>query len=284
MPIKIENISYTYDLRTPFEKIALTNVSLDIADHTIVGIMGASGSGKSTLLKILAGLLVPKVGKIFIDGENILDKNKSYKHKNHQISLVFQFPEAQFVQDTVYDEIAYGLSFTKLDRTEIETRVINSMELIGLPYKKYRNVKLIYLSSGEKRRVAIATILALQTKYLLLDEPTAGLDYLGRKDLKESLIQLKTSKTIIIVSHNLKYLLSICDEIYIMSTGTIESYLSKNRSIKDFANLYQQKYQLPAYIETLVRLNQMGWSINTNNTGVTEAAQAIAQVLNTRSY
>ncbi|NLB89468.1 MAG: ATP-binding cassette domain-containing protein [Syntrophomonadaceae bacterium] len=272
MPIKVEDISYTYQMGTPFAKIALQDISLIIEDNSIVGIVGSTGSGKSTLLQIVSGLLIPQKGQVLIDGVSTAHRSKNKLN----VGLVYQFPELQFVMDSVYEEIAYGLTFLNLDKREIQTRVEESMELVGLPFKDYKNAKLNKLSSGEKRRVAIATILALQTKYLLMDEPTAGLDYPGREDLRRVIEELRNKgKTIVLVSHNLSYLLSLCEKIYVMSEGTIKKILSQQSGLQDFAELYQEKQSLPSHLETLIKLQQKGWAIKDTIIEVEESIQEI---------
>lgn len=276
MPIKVEDITYTYQIGTPFAQTALKNVSLEIKDNTIVGIVGTTGSGKSTLLQILSGLLLPEKGQVFVDTVNTSNKSKT----SLDVGLVYQFPELQFVMDNVYEEIAYGLTFLNLDKREIQTRVEESMELVGLPFKDYKNAKLNKLSSGEKRRVAIATILALQTKYLLMDEPTAGLDYPGREDLRRVIEELRNKgKTIVLVSHNLSYLLSLCEKIYVMSEGTIKKILSQQSGLQDFAELYQEKQSLPSHLETLIKLQEKGWTIKDNTVELKESINEIIKNL-----
>lgn len=276
MPIKVENISYTYQLGTPFVKIALKDISLEIENNTIVGIVGNTGSGKSTLLQILSGLLIPQKGQVLIDGVNPAKKSQN----GLEVGLVYQFPELQFVMDNVYEEIAYGLTFLNIDNKEIKVRVEKSMDLVGLPSRHYKNAKLSKLSSGEKRRVAIATILALETKYLLMDEPTAGLDYPGREDLKQVIMHLRANnKTILMVSHNLNYLLSLCEKIYVMSDGAIKMVLSKQSNLNDFRELYREKQSLPVHLQTLIKLQELGWNIKGNTIEVKESIQEIIKNL-----
>lgn len=264
MPIEVKNISHTYQVGTPYEKIALNNISFNIRDNSVVGITGTTGSGKTTLLQLMAGLLIPQKGQVIIDNKEITKTKKL--QATPDVGLVFQFPEMQFVADNVYDEIAYGLTYLNLEKTTIYSQVKNSLELVGLPFTTYKDKRLSELSSGEKRRVAIATILALDTKYILLDEPTAGLDYLGRLSLQKVILQLKASdKTAVIVSHSLSYLLAMCDEIFIISNGLIDMILTKDSSLTDYTKLYEANYKLPAYLETVFKLNEKGFNIRFNN-------------------
>ncbi len=262
MPIKMKNINYTYQKGRPFEKVALQDLSLEIKDKKIVGIIGGTGSGKTTLLLLLAGLLRPQKGQLIIDGET---KKAGKKPLLDNVGLVFQFSERQFIQENVLAEIAYSLTWQGLDKATIKNRVAKSMELVGLPWIEFKNRKLTQLSSGEKRRVAIATILALDTKYILLDEPTVGLDYPGRQDLKKTLLKLQNDKkTIVVVSHNLSFLLKISDEIHLMSAGRIIMTLSKDFSLAEPDSLRQFPHPWPAYMETAMRLKEKGYKLSLN--------------------
>ena len=264
MPIKVNNVSYAYQVGTPYEKLALRDVVLTINDNSVVGLFGITSSGKTTLLQVMAGLIVPQKGQVLVDDVKLIAKGKRRKFTN--IGLVFQFPETQFVLDRVYDEIAYGLTYQNLDKFIIKERVEKSLGLVGLSFSTYKDRNIRTLSSGEKRRVAIATILALDTKYILLDEPTAGLDYLGRLDLERLIADLKANdKTVVLVSHNLNYLLNICDEIYIIADGTIDSIITNKSSLMDLEALYMANYILPAYLETVFKLRDRGYDISLNN-------------------
>lgn len=264
MPIKVNNVSYAYQVGTPYEKMALRDVVLTINDNSVVGLFGITSSGKTTLLQVMAGLIVPQKGQVLVDDVKLIAKGKRRKFTN--IGLVFQFPETQFVLDRVYDEIAYGLTYQNLDKFIIKERVEKSLGLVGLSFSTYKDRNIRTLSSGEKRRVAIATILALDTKYILLDEPTAGLDYLGRLDLERLIADLKANdKTVVLVSHNLNYLLNICDEIYIIADGTIDSIITNKSSLMDLEALYMANYILPAYLETVFKLRDRGYDISLNN-------------------
>ena len=264
MPIKVNNVSYAYQVGTPYEKLALRDVVLTINDNSVVGLFGITGSGKTTLLQVMAGLIVAQKGQVLVDDVKLIAKGKRRKFTN--IGLVFQFPETQFVLDRVYDEIAYGLTYQNLDKFIIKERVEKSLGLVGLSFSTYKDRNIRTLSSGEKRRVAIATILALDTKYILLDEPTAGLDYLGRLDLERLIADLKANdKTVVLVSHNLNYLLNICDEIYIIADGTIDSIITNKSSLMDLEALYMANYILPAYLETVFKLRDRGYDISLNN-------------------
>ncbi|HZJ84979.1 MAG TPA: ATP-binding cassette domain-containing protein [Syntrophomonadaceae bacterium] len=263
MSIKLENISYTYQIGRPFEKLVLENISLEIRENTIVGIMGATSSGKTTLLQILAGLLTVQKGQVIIDNDIKVNTQNTFVNS---VGLVFQFPEMQFILDRVFDEIAYSLTFLKLKQAEIKNRVLESMEIVGLPGAKYKDRRIENLSSGEKRRVAIATILALDRKYILLDEPTAALDYPGRQDLQKLILRLRDSnKTVVIVSHDLSYLLEMCDEIYIISKGRVAMVLSSDLRPEKLDSLKTLSHPLPAYMETAIKLKKKGFDLRLEN-------------------
>lgn len=281
MSIKVNNVSYVYQVGTPYEKMALRDVSLTINDNSVVGLFGITSSGKTTLLQVMAGLIVPQKGQVLVDDVKLTPKGKRPRFTN--IGLVFQFPETQFVLDKVYDEIAYGLTYQNLDKLLIKERVEKSLDLVGLPFPTYKDRSIRTLSSGEKRRVAIATILALDSKYILLDEPTAGLDYSGRLGLERLIADLKANdKTVVLVSHNLNYLLNICDEIYIMADGIIDSIITNKSSLMDLEALYISNYILPAYLETVFKLRARGYDISLNNKE--DVLEGIAKVFRGDNY
>ena len=180
MPITVENLSYCYGSGTPFETQALRNVSLSVADGEFIGIMGHTGCGKSTLLQLLAGLLVPSAGTVRIDGEDINRRGFDKSILRRKLGIVFQYPECQLFETTVQKDVAFGLKHSGLAKAEIEERVRWALELCGFDYAKIRQKAPMALSGGEKRRLAIAGVLAVRPQYLLFDEPFAGLDPLGR--------------------------------------------------------------------------------------------------------
>ena len=205
MSIKIENLTYVYMPKTPFEKKALDNVSLEIEDGEFLAVIGHTGSGKSTLIQHLNGLLKPASGKIYVDGTDITDKDTKLVDIRKKVGLVFQYPEYQLFEETIAKDIAYGPSNLGLNEDEILKRVKKSMEMVGLNYEEYKDISPFELSGGQKRRVAIAGVIAMEPKVLILDEPTAGLDPAGRDDILEQikLLHEKYNMTIILVSQKI---------------------------------------------------------------------------------
>lgn len=221
MPIIIDNITHTYMEGTPFEKKAIDNVSITINDGEFVGLIGHTGSGKSTLIQHINGLLKPDTGRIIIDGADITDKNTKMNAIRKKVGLVFQYPEYQLFEETVEKDIAFGPKNLGLSDTEINSRIRRAMSIVGLDYEAYKDKSPFELSGGQKRRVAIAGVVAMEPKVLILDEPTAGLDPRGRDEI---LMQIKALHseykiTIIIVSHSMEDVAKLASRIIVMNQG-----------------------------------------------------------------
>ena len=220
--IKTEELTYVYSAGTPFEKTAVDHVNIEINEGEMIGIMGHTGSGKSTLIQHFNGLLKPTSGKIFIDGEDIwADKNK-IREVRFKVGLVFQYPEYQIFEETVYKDIAFGCKNMGLDENEIKRRVIETAHDIGLP-EELLNRSPFELSGGQKRRVAIAGVMAMNPKVLILDEPSAGLDPSGRDRIFECIraYHQKTKNTILIVSHSMEDIATFADRILVMNKAGV---------------------------------------------------------------
>ena len=182
MSIKIENLVHVYMPKSPFEKVALNNVNIEINEGEFVALIGHTGSGKSTLIQHMNGLLKPTSGRIVVDGEDITKDGVKLTDIRKKVGLVFQYPEYQLFEETIEKDIEFGPRNLGLSDDEITKRVKRSMEMVGLDYDTYRNKSPFDLSGGQKRRVAIAGVIAMEPKVLILDEPTAGLDPKGRDD------------------------------------------------------------------------------------------------------
>lgn len=212
--IKISNVTYTYMKKTPFEKTALENISFAVGEGEFLAIAGHTGSGKSTLIQIIAGLIDLQVGQILVDGEPI-------KNARRKIGMVFQYPEHQLFEETVEKDIAFGPRNFGLSEKEISLRVEKAMKLVGLG-TEIKNVSPFELSGGQKRRVAIAGILALNPKYLILDEPTAGLDPKARRELLAEIKKFhRAGTTIILVSHAMEDIANLADRVIVLAQGKI---------------------------------------------------------------
>ena len=223
--IRTENLTYTYSQGTPFEKTAVKDVNIEIEEWELVGIIGHTGSGKSTLIQHLNGLIKPTSGKIFIDGVDIHDKNIKLRDVRFKVGLVFQYPEYQIFEETVYKDIAFGPTNMGLDEGEIDKRVRETAKLVGID-DSLLNKSPFELSGGQKRRVAIAGVMAMRPKVLILDEPTAGLDPRGREMI---LGQIKhyheeTGSTVLLVSHSMEDVARFAQKILVMNKGEVFCY------------------------------------------------------------
>lgn len=238
MSILVENLTYIYMQGTPFEKTALKNVNLKIESGEVLAIVGKTGSGKSTLIQHFNGLLKPTEGKVLINGVNISrKKNGNIKNK---VGLVFQYPEHQFFEETVFKDIAYGPSKMELSKKETEQRVCKSIQDVGLD-NKILEKSPFEISSGEKRKVAIAGIIAMNPEIIVLDEPTVGLDPQGRREIIDLLNRLRKeqSTTIVIVSHNMNDVLTFAERIVLLEEGKIKLD-QKTNSVFDYMDSLQE--------------------------------------------
>ncbi len=265
MSIKIKNLEHIYSPNTPYTRIALDNISLDIKDNSFNGVIGHTGSGKSTLLQHLNGILKPSSGSIYIDDLDITDKSVSLLDIRKEIGLVFQYPEYQLFEDTVFKDIAFGPKNLGLSEEEICSRVEESMKLVGLDFEKFKDQSPFDLSGGEKRRVAIAGIIAMKPKILILDEPTAGLDPLSHEEILNMIdeIHKKTQNITILVSHNMDDICRLCENIIVLNKGRLvlegnrEEVFEKKEIIREIGLDFPQAMQFAE------ELNQGGFSIKT---------------------
>jgi len=223
MIMKIKNLNYIYNPNTPFEKKALDNVNIEINEGEFIGLIGHTGSGKSTLVQHLNGLMKATSGSIIIEGIDITEKNANLKLIRQKVGLVFQYPEHQLFEETVYKDIAFGPKNLGLNEEEISIRVKESMELVGLDFETLKDRSPFELSGGQKRRVAIAGVIAMKPKILVLDEPTAGLDPRGRDEILGEIQRLyeKEGITIILVSHSMEDVAKLVNRILVMHRGKI---------------------------------------------------------------
>lgn len=222
MPIEIKNLSHTYMKGTAGARDALKSVSFTINEGEFWGIIGHTGSGKSTLLQHIGGIMPPEEGSVIVDGYDFADKKQRIEGRK-KVGLVFQYPEYQLFEETVAKDVAYGPTNMKLPKEEIEARVHEAMELMGLDYDKFAEKSPFELSGGEKRRAALAGIIAMKPRYLVLDEPMAGLDPAGRKAILETLegIRRDTGCAVIMVSHSMEDVARHSRRIAVMDKGAL---------------------------------------------------------------
>lgn len=223
MSIILDNVTYTYMPKTPFERTALSAVNLEIQRGEFVGIIGHTGSGKSTLVQHLNGLLKPTAGTVTVDGVDLHAKNAQAKQTRRKVGMVFQYPEHQLFEETIWADIAFGPRNLGLPEDEVERRVQRAMEFVGLDYEEYKERSPFQLSGGQMRRVAIAGVIALEPEYLILDEPSAGLDPCGRDEIFGQIARLyeTTGITVVLVSHNMEDVAKLANRVIVMNQGNI---------------------------------------------------------------
>lgn len=278
MPIlKTENLSYVYNEGTPFETVALKNVNLDIESGELVGVIGHTGSGKSTLVQHLNGILKPTGGSIFVDGEDIWQSKETARKVKFKVGLCFQYPEYQLFEETVYKDIAFGPKNMKLDENEVDERVRRAAQFVGLK-SEHLEKSPFDLSGGEKRRVAIAGVMAMEPKILILDEPTAGLDPRGR-DTVLSLIKTyreQTGSTVLLVSHSMEDVARVATKVLVMNKGEVAAYGDVGQVYSHAEKLRGMGLNVPQVTQIFAGLRQKGLNVGD---GVYTVEQAVEQIL-----
>ena len=285
MSIKIENLVYKYMPGTPFEKTAVDNITLEIEDGEFIGIIGHTGSGKSTLIQEINGLLKPTSGNIYIDGECITKKGANLKKIRQKVGLVFQYPEYQLFEETVYKDVAFGPSNLGLSNDEIDNRVRKALKNVGIDFEKFKNRSPFELSGGQKRRVAIAGIIAMEPKVLILDEPTAGLDPHGRDEILKEIDTLhkEYKLTIIMVSHSMEDIAKLANRLVVMYKGKVLLTGTPREVFKNIDTLESVGLAAPQVTYLMRRLNAKGFKINEDIITVEEARDEIIKVLGRKS-
>ncbi len=263
MLIQVENLSYTYAPDTPLARSALGGVTLEIRAGERVGISGPSGSGKSTLVQLLAGLLEPSSGRVSLDGTAAHERAQSACAQRGRIGLAFQQPEDQIFESTVRREVGFGPRNLGLDADETAARVRWALEMVGLDSAAMEERVPFTLSGGEMRRVALAGILAMRPEVLILDEPTAGLDPQGRRDLLRRVRawQEETGLTLIMVSHNLDELAQVVDRMLLLEGGRIVADGPTRHVLSDGELLRSTGLEVPQTVALLEALQQAGWQV-----------------------
>lgn len=281
MSIKIENLTHVYMPKSPFEKKALDNVNLVIEDGEFLALIGHTGSGKSTLIQHLNGLLEPTSGRILVDDIDITNKEAKLTEIRKKIGLVFQYPEYQLFEETIEKDIAFGPNNLELSSEEVSRRVKKSMEMVGLDYETYKNVSPFDLSGGQKRRVAIAGVIAMEPKVLILDEPTAGLDPQGRDDILEQikLLHEKYKMTIVLVSHSMEDVGKFAQRIVVMNKGKVELLGKPSEVFKEVETLEKIGLAVPQVTYLMRVLRERGFDVSDEIFTVEKGTEAILKVL-----
>lgn len=262
-----ENLKYIYSAGTPFEAAAMEDISFSVEKGELIGIIGHTGSGKSTLIQHLNGLLKPDDGRVFVDGKDIWSKEnkKNIRSVRFAVGLCFQYPEYQIFEETVYKEIAFGPKQMGLSADETDRRITKSIKFVGLG-EDILNKSPFDLSGGQKRRVAIASIIAMEPKVLVLDEPCAGLDPRGREDIL-SLVksyQQKMGNSVILVSHSMEDVAKICDRVLVMNKGRIAMLAGVDEIFSHSAELKEMGLNVPEITDVFIKLKDSGVNCNTN--------------------
>ncbi len=281
MSIKIENLNYVYMPNGPFEKIALKDVSLEINDNDFLAIIGHTGSGKSTLIQHLNGLIKATSGKIIVDGIDITEKDVKLIEIRKKVGIVFQYPEYQLFEETIEKDIAFGPRNLGLSEIEISNRVKNSMEMVGLDYELYKDKSPFDLSGGQKRRVAIAGVIAMNPKVLILDEPTAGLDPKGRDDILGQIKVLhdKYNMTIVWVSHSMEDVAELALRVVVMNEGTIAFEGSPKDVFKQTNKLEEIGLGVPQVTYLMKALKNKGFKVSDDAFTVEQAKTELLSLL-----
>ena len=275
MSIIVENLKHIYSKSGPFERVAIEDVSFTIEDGEFVGLIGHTGSGKSTLIEHLNGLLKPDGGHVYIDGIDIASKDCNVSALRNKVGLVFQYPEYQLFEETVYKDIAYGPSNMGLSLKEIEERVFEAADFVGLS-GDIMNLSPFDLSGGQKRKVAIAGVLAMRPSVLILDEPTAGLDPLARKELLKRLKKLHDDKktTIILVSHSMEEIAYAVEKVMVMADGHLVCYGTRNEVFSKIEMLKKIGLDVPQICSVVEHFKNKGFSFPSDVYDVEKAADA----------
>ena len=281
MDINFKNVSFIYGEKTPFEKLALDNIDLTIKKGEFVGIIGHTGSGKSTLIQHFNGILKPTSGDVFIGDMNTKDKTLAKSGLRYKIGLVFQYPEYQLFEETIEKDIAFGPKNMGLSEEEVTERVKEAMELVGLDYEAKKDKSPFEISGGQKRRVAIAGILAMKPDILILDEPTAGLDPKGRDELFFQIKRLyeKNNITIVLISHSMEDVAKLVNRIIIMKNGHIHLDKSTKEAFSDVDDLKKVGLNVPQITELMDILRKKGHHFSKNILTVDEAFNEIKREL-----
>ncbi len=264
MSIKIENVTYIYDENTPYELRALDNINIEISDGEIVALIGHTGSGKSTLIQHLNGLIRPTKGRIIIDGIVIDNTKKNLKELRSKVGLVFQYPEYQLFEETIRKDVGFGPKNLGISEDEIEERVQHALEHVGLDIEEIGEKAPFNISGGQKRKVAIAGVLAMHPKILILDEPTAGLDPKSRDELLQYIKRLheKYNITIIFVTHSMEEAARLSSRIIVMEKGRVLYDDMPNEVFKHGDALKKIGLDVPEISKLISRLNQKGFDID----------------------
>ncbi|MFY0545951.1 energy-coupling factor transporter ATPase [Brevibacillus sp. H7] len=279
--LAVENLTHTYMQGTPLEHKALHGVNMHVEAGECIAVIGHTGSGKSTLIQHFNGLIRPQAGKVIVNGLDLSQPKLDVKSLRRQVGLVFQNPEDQIFEKLVGDDVAYGPFKMGLPLDEVVRRVKWAMELVGLSFDEMKDRATFALSGGQKRKVALAGVLALQPKVLVLDEPTAGLDPRSRRELLERIKHLNRSEklTVIFVSHNMEEVALLADRVYVMANGKAVCSGTPRDIFSNDQILKEHQIGTPESVDILYRLRESGFSVDVRAFQPEEAAEEILTLL-----
>ena len=280
MSIELRNVTYKYSTGTAYEMVALDNISLQIPDGQFIGIIGHTGSGKSTLIQHFNGLIRPTSGQVLFDGEDIWGEKYDRRHLRSQVGLVFQYPEHQLFETDVLTDVCFGPKNLGCSEEECKERALEALHQVGLK-EKYYHMSPFYLSGGQKRRVAIAGVLAMNPKMLVLDEPTAGLDPKGRDDILDKVKELHETRgiSIAIVSHSMEDMAKYVERIIVMNHGHMPFDGTPREVFSHYLELEKIGLAAPQITYIMHALAEHGLAVNTEATTVSEAKESILKAL-----
>lgn len=275
--LEVSDLTHCYSQGTPFKTDAIKGVSFKAERGEIIAVIGHTGSGKSTLVQHLNGLLKPDSGSVLIDGKDIWADDKKLKEVRFKVGMVFQYPEHQLFDETVFDDIAYGPKNMKLSEDEVKQRVEYAVTTTDFPENLLNNSPF-ELSGGEMRRAAIAGVIAMKPQILVLDEPTAGLDPSGRQNIMSQILKYRkdANATVILVSHNMEDVAEIADKVLVMNEGSVYKFDTPRKVFSDKEGLNKIGLSLPQITEITLKLKNNGININPALT-VSEAVREISE-------
>lgn len=284
MSIEVRNLTYIYNPGMPGETLALDDVSFEVRDGEIMGIIGHTGSGKSTLLQHLNGLVMPTSGEVYVDGRCITDGKVRLVEIRRKVGLVFQYPEYQLFEETVAKDVAFGPKNLGLSDEETEKRVRDALEIVDLNYEEFKDVSPFELSGGQKRRVAIAGVVAMRPKVLILDEPTAGLDPTAHRQILNMIRRIHEDMGIIIifVSHNMEDVAAMSDRILVMNHGKVALIGTPEEVYSHKAELDEMGLGVPPVTEIMAGIHEIIPEITGTALTASEAAEEILRYINHR--
>ena len=280
MPITADHLTYVYGGNKKLKTTAVDDISVSIDDGQFIGLIGHTGSGKTTFLQLLSGLIKPESGTVLIDGEDIFAKNFDLHSIRSKVGIVFQYPEHQLFEETVFKDVCYGPKNLGLEKEEIESRANEALRLVGIDEAIFSQSPF-ELSGGQKRRVAIAGVISMKPKILILDEPTAGLDPAGRKEILGLVSDLcrKQKMTIILVSHSMDDVAEYADRILVINDGKLAIDATPREVFNHKEELESFGLSLPQVTKAMVRLKESGIPVNTDAITVDEALNEILRVI-----